>query len=224
MKKLLDELSCSVSWTGDLYSDVMALLTHNSCAHTARHSTAVAAQAGKLAKRFGADQALAQAAGWLHDVSAIIPVSRRLAVARQWGLEVLPAEETAPMLLHQRLSAVIAADLFGIVETEVLSAIGCHTTLKAQATRLDKVVLLADKIAWDQAGRPPYQRRLERALGVSLDRAVLCYLDHLWQQRATLAALHPWFVAAYQELKASVGESPAAEEQNRGGHQSAPIL
>jgi predicted HD superfamily hydrolase involved in NAD metabolism len=204
MRRCLAELSKGISWTGDLYPDVMALLTHHNCAPTARHSTAVATQAGELAERFGADRASARAAGWLHDVSAIIPASQRLAVAREWGLEVLPAEEAAPMLLHQRLSAVIAADLFDITATDLLSAIGCHTTLKAQATRLDKVVLLADKIAWDQAGTPPYQDRLTQALDVSLDHAVFCYLDHLWQQRAKLAAVHPWFVDAYLELKASV--------------------
>ena len=204
MKLLLTQLSKGLSWTGSLRTDVVALLTHNGYTTTVNHCLAVAAQARRLAVQFGADPQQAQASGWLHDVSAIIPASQRLAVARQWGLAVLPAEETAPMLLHQRLSAVIAQDLFGIQGEDVLSAVSCHTTLKGQASRLDKVVFLADKIAWDQPGTPPYQRELAQALPHSLDRAVLAYLDHLWQQRETLAAVHPWFVDAYQELEQSV--------------------
>jgi HD superfamily phosphohydrolase YqeK len=115
---------------------------------------------------------------------------------------VLTAEEAAPMLLHQRLAALIARKMLGIVDAPVLSAICCHTTLKANASRLDKVVFLADKLAWDQPGRPPYQSKLLAALDESLDRAAFCYLQHLWQHRETLQAVHPWFLEAYHELKA----------------------
>jgi predicted HD superfamily hydrolase involved in NAD metabolism len=200
MKKTLSQFADGLAWTGDLRTDVETLLVRNGYSATAEHCIAVAAQAKQLAEQFGADPQRAQAAGWLHDVSAILPVPQRLIVARQWGLEILPAEETAPMLLHQRLSAVIAQDLFDIQDRGVLNAIGCHTTLKAHASRLDKVVFVADKLAWDQPGTPPYQRPLKQALTCSLDSAALCYLDYLWQQRETLAAVHPWFVDAYHEL------------------------
>jgi predicted HD superfamily hydrolase involved in NAD metabolism len=199
MRSLLAELANGLSWTGDLRVDVTQLLVLHHYTNTAEHCATVAAQAAHLAEQFGADPQRAQAAGLLHDVSAIIPSPQRLAVARQWGLDVLPAEEKAPMLLHQKLSAVIAQDLFGVQDERVLSAIGCHTTLKAQASLLDKIVFVADKVAWDQPGEPPYQHELTQALAYSLDRAVFCYLDHLWQQRESLAAVHPWLVNAYQE-------------------------
>ena len=203
MKEELAKLSQGLLWTGDLCTDTVSLLSHNGYTKTATHCIAVAAQAKHLAEQFGADPRRAQIAGWLHDVSAILLVSQRLAIARKWRLEILPAEEKAPMLLHQKLSAVIAEDLFGIQDESVLSAIGCHTTLKAHASLLDKVVFVADKVAWDQPGTPPYQSEMEKALATSLDRAIYCYLDHLWQQRETLAAVHPWFLDAYQELKRS---------------------
>jgi len=205
MNEILSQLSHGLGWTGDLRTDVIAFLTQNGYTNTARHCTAVAAQARILAERFGADPQRAQAAGWLHDVSAILPVSQRLDTARQWGLGILPAEEAAPMLLHQRLSAVIAQDLFGVADHQVLGAIGCHTTLKAHASLLDKVVFVADKIAWDQPGTPPYLPDLKQALTHSLDKAVLCYLNHLWQRRKELAAIHPWFVDAHRELQQSIG-------------------
>jgi predicted HD superfamily hydrolase involved in NAD metabolism len=204
MKAILEQLSQGLAWTSDLRTDVMAFLTHNGCTDTAEHCITVAAQARQLAARFGADLRRAEAAGWLHDVSAILSNPQRLAAAKQWGLEVLSAEETAPMLLHQKLSAAIARDLFDVQDERILSAIGCHTTLKAHASPLDKVVFVADKIAWDQPGTPPYQSELEQALTQSLDRAALCYLDYLWQHRGELAAVHPWFVEAYHDLRHAV--------------------
>ena len=202
MRTLLEKLSNELSWTGDLQTDVTRLLARDGYTNTACHCDAVAAQAVHLALQFGADPERARAAGWLHDVSVIVPPAQRLAVARRWDLDVLPAEEKAPILLHQKLSAVIARDLFDIQDESVLSAVGCHTTLKAQASRLDKIVFVADKVSWDQPGQPPYQHEMAHALTRSLDHAVLCYLDYLWQQRETLAAVHPWFVSAYQEILA----------------------
>jgi predicted HD superfamily hydrolase involved in NAD metabolism len=201
MKEILSQLSQGFLWTGDLRTDVTALLGHFNYANTADHCKAVAAQARQLAKQFGADPERALAAGWLHDISAIVPVARRLSTARRWGLEILPAEKAAPMLLHQKLSAVIALDLFHVSDERVLGAIRCHTTLKARASLLDKVVFIADKVAWDQSGAPPYLLELEETLAHSLDRAVLCYLEHLWRRKEELAAVHPWFVDAYHDLK-----------------------
>lgn len=216
MKTILTQLSQGLAWTGDLRTDATSLLVHKGYTNTADHCIAVATQARQIAESFGVDPWRAQAACWLHDVSAIIPTQQRLLVARQWGLEILPAEESAPMLLHQKLSAVIAKDLFDIQDEGVLSAIRCHTTLKAHASLLDKVVFIADKIAWDQPDKPPYQHELATALTDSLDSAVLCYLDYLWQRRDKLAAVHPWFVDAYRELATSCRAS--ADRGHRAAH------
>ncbi|MCU0504056.1 MAG: HD domain-containing protein [Anaerolineae bacterium] len=98
---------------------------------------------------FGGNAHQAETAGWLHDISAIVPAAQRIEYTQQWGIAVFPEEAAAPMLLHQRQSAVLAAELFGVSDAAVLSAIGCHTTLKASPTTLDKIVFLADKVAWD---------------------------------------------------------------------------
>jgi HD superfamily phosphohydrolase YqeK len=66
------------------------------------------------------------------------------------------------------------------------------------ALPLDKVVFLADKIDWDQPGRPPYLDDLEEALyGMpSLDAAVKVYCDYLWEHRDEAFVPHPWFIDA----------------------------
>ncbi|CAA9587866.1 MAG: hypothetical protein AVDCRST_MAG86-3936 [uncultured Truepera sp.] len=194
-------LGRSLELTGQLPNDVPRFFARCGHAHTAAHSAQVAAQAGRLAERFGVSMPRAKAAGWLHDVSAVIPNEKRVRVALDYGIEVLPEEEKLPMIVHQKLSARLAHDLFGVADADVLSAVGCHTTLKADASPLDKVVFVADKIAWDQEGKPPYLTELAAALDGSLDRAAFVYLDYLWTRRHTLPVLHPWVAAAHRQLQ-----------------------
>lgn len=185
---------------GDVRSDVATLLFHHGLPDTLDHCARVAVEARRLAKRFAADASQAQAVGWLHDVSAVIPVSHRARAAQALGLDILPEEAKAPMLLHQRLSAVMAEEIFRVRDEAVLRAIACHTTLRGSPTLLDKVVFLADKIQWDQQIRPPYLADTLAALEQSLDQAVFCYLRYLWQERDSLPAIHPWFVSAYRRF------------------------
>jgi predicted HD superfamily hydrolase involved in NAD metabolism len=209
MDPLCAALIGGIALTGHVPDDAAALLNAHGRAETAAHCAAVAGEARRLAARFGANERRAETAGWLHDISAVIPAAQRLDYARQWRLEIQPEEAAAPMLLHQRQSAVLAAEVFGVSDPAILSAIGCHTTLKASPSVLDKVVFLADKIAWDGVGAPPYQDAILRAVEASLDEACWCYLDYLWSRRATLFAVHPWFVTAYRELSAHLGRSLA---------------
>jgi len=176
-------------------------LTHFNQTHVAKHVKAVAAKAKELAIHFGKDPIKAEQAGLLHDISAVVPNNKRIALAHELGIEVMPEEEKLPMIIHQKLSRVFAKELFGIDDDEVLSAIECHTTLKANASLLDKVVFIADKIAWDQKGTPPYLVKLLPALDKSLDAGVFVYIDYLWQMREKLKVVHPWLVDAYHDLE-----------------------
>lgn len=180
-----------LSHTGDVRADMIATLTHHGCPKTAGHCMRVAEEAKRLARRFGEDEAKTEIAGWLHDISAIIPNNQRIIVAERLGLDVLDEERQLPMIVHQKLSAVITEQAFGVSDQAILSAIGCHTTLKANALRLDKVVFVADKIAWDQPGDPPYLAEITAAVEQSLDEAALCYIEYLWQRRSSLKVVHP---------------------------------
>ncbi len=200
MHPALAPLSAHLVRTGDIARDADAYLCAHGKPHTAEHSAAVAGVARNLALRLGLEPAPAVAGGWLHDISAPIASSQRLEVATALGIEILPEERAHPMILHQKLSMPIARELFAVDDSAILSAIGCHTTLKPGASPLDMVVFLADKIARDQPGTPPYRNALLAALTKSLAAACLVYLSFLWEQRETLPVVHPWMAAAYCEL------------------------
>ena len=169
-------------------------LLERGCQAAAAHCDAVASEARRIAQshQLGAEADKAYAAGWLHDISAVIPDAHRLATARQWGVDVLPEEEEFPLLLHQKLSAVIAEKEFGIGDRDVLDAVGHHTTLRRCPGTVEKVVFLADKLAWDQPGETPHGEAVRRALQESLDEGVATYLDWVWQHREQMRVIHPW--------------------------------
>jgi predicted HD superfamily hydrolase involved in NAD metabolism len=193
--------------TGILREDVPTFLKHYGYEETAEHCRCVAEEARRVAIHFGEDPDPAEMAGWLHDCSAIFPAHERIKVARSLNVPVLPEEEKLPMIVHQKLSRVLASQLFHIEDRGVLSAVECHTTLKSNASRLDKVVFVADKIAWDQAGTPPYLDRLMAAFQRSLDHAALAYLSYLWDKRYSLTVLHPWAYEAYVQLALALDRS-----------------
>ncbi len=201
MHTRLEALVQNMTLSGHIAHDVPAFLTHHGQPKTAKHSCDVAQKAHELALQFGIDAKQAEIAGWLHDISAVFPSSERATIARDLGLAVLPEEAIFPMIIHQKLSAVIAREIFHVDDEAVLSAIACHTTLKADATLLDTVVFVADKIAWDQFGNPPYLDELLLALDKSIYHAAFVYLDYLWQMRDQLKVLHPWTAEAYTKLQ-----------------------
>jgi predicted HD superfamily hydrolase involved in NAD metabolism len=197
----LQQIITAFPLTGDIPRDASAILTHHNCPHTLDHSVRVTAAAQQLAGQYNADPQAASHAGWLHDISAAIPQNEWIKCAENWEIELLQEEHQSPLVLHQKLSAYIARHLFQVTDPDVISAIECHTTLRPGASRLDKIVFLADKLEWDQPGQPPYKAALETALQDSLNSATKWYLTYMWQRRDRLLIIHPWFRAAYQEIK-----------------------
>jgi predicted HD superfamily hydrolase involved in NAD metabolism len=197
---MFSQLCDGVVLTGRVAEDVPAFLRYHGCPKTARHCAQVAAEARRVAEIVGENATQAEMAGWLHDCSALFPAPDRVHIARQWNIPLLPEEERLPMIIHQKLSRILAAEVFGVDDVLVLDAVECHTTLKANPTRLDKVLFVADKLAWDQDGIAPYYHKLVTALEQSLDHAVFVYLKYLWDRRRTLKVFHPWAREAYLQM------------------------
>jgi predicted HD superfamily hydrolase involved in NAD metabolism len=165
------------------------------------HVTLVAEEACLLAARHGADLAAAELAALAHDLAAVVPVAVRPAVAEAMGVTVSAADRAMPALLHGPIVAAALAAKLGLDDQDVLNAVCYHSTLRAGASALEKIVFLADKIAFDPTS--PHQGEYVPALQAawSLDHAALIYLDFLldntWRYDWTL---HPRAVAAYRDL------------------------
>ncbi|ANY75272.1 HAD family hydrolase [Paenibacillus ihbetae] len=204
MHSIFKPLTEHIHFTGDLKTDIQQFLTLNQCSETAKHCLDVGAESRRLAVMFNADPVAAETAGWLHDISVVFPNHARIDAARQLSIDVLPEEEKYPMIIHQKISKVMAEQIFHITDEGILNAVGCHTTLRSNSTLLDQVLFVADKISWDQKGTPPYLIELKKNLQESLTHGAFTYINYLWERKETLKVIHPWLADAYEELRVNV--------------------
>ena len=191
--KTIEELINSAS-----FSDSDDLLRYFGQIEVAEHCTKVANEAKRLAKFFGLDEGVASTAGFLHDISNIIPQERYVEVAGEFGICVLNEEKICPVLLHQKLSKVIARDVFAIEDERVLDAIECHTTLKPYASKIDMILFIADKLSWDYTNNAEIVNGIRAGLEVSIEEGAYSYLSYMWNHRSEMRVLHPWVENAYR--------------------------
>ncbi|CEP45980.1 bis(5'-nucleosyl)-tetraphosphatase (symmetrical) YqeK [Paraclostridium sordellii] len=184
--------------TNDLKKSITEFLELNNCLDTISHSIEVANYAKDISCRYSIRSELAEVSGLLHDISAVIPNNKRIEVANILGIEIYDEERKMPLIIHQKISKVIAQDIFKINDTSILSAIECHTTLKKEPSKLDLLLFVSDKVKWDQDGNPPYLEGLLYNLDKSLEHSALYYIDYLLQNE--IKVIHPWLKDAYEYL------------------------
>lgn len=186
--------------TGDLEKDAVNLLIQNGHNETAQHCIKVAQIGSELAKRFNLDEEIAYCSGILHDTSTVIKAEDMKTYAENNNWNIDPSEQKYNFILHQRISVVVAKEYFKISDETVLSAIGCHTTLKPNASEYDMILFLADKISWDQNGVPPYLEVINEALNTSLAQACYSYIRFVLDNNMILLP-HKWLKEAEIWLK-----------------------
>jgi len=181
--------------SGDFKNDITRFLTVNNKRDTASHCIAVAAASARIARCFMLNETIAVTSALLHYISNVMQPQEMLeyAIGRNWWLDA--AERKYPFLLHQRISAVFARELFGVTDPLILSAIECHTTLKEEPSAHDMALFLADKLSWDQDGTPPYFDIVSTALGKSLVQASLEYINFVLDNGMILFP-HRWLMEA----------------------------
>ena len=149
----------------------------------AAHAQGVCQTAREMARRFGADEALAARAGILHDVTKALKPEWQLALAQKLQVELTAFERENPQLLHAKTGAAAARVIFGECE-EVCRAIEWHTTGKPDMTKLEKIVYLADMIEPNRTYpgvemiRSAAERDLDEGTSLALERTIA----HLQEQ------------------------------------------
>ena len=137
------------------------------------HVLGTAAEAAKLARRFGADETKARVAGLLHDCTKKLDMAEQLALCEQYGIRLDPLEQKALKLLHAKTGAAIARHVYG-VDNEVYEAILYHTTGRAGMSLMEKILYLADYIEPSREfANDPDVVRLREAVYDDLDRGLL---------------------------------------------------
>ncbi|WP_458118871.1 bis(5'-nucleosyl)-tetraphosphatase (symmetrical) YqeK [Paenibacillus sp. Z6-24] len=166
---------------------------HNKKPATWLHCDQVATRAIQLAEQHGLNARIALLGGWLHDIATVIPDEHKLTLAARYGFPILPEERKVPYLLHQQLSRRLIEKVFLLKEPQLLNAVGCHTTLRADMEIMDQLLFAADKLSWASCDAI---HRMNEAADRSLEEAVQIYLEHVWTDTASIPVLHPWLIAA----------------------------
>ncbi|WP_199621298.1 HD domain-containing protein [Paenibacillus alkalitolerans] len=209
MKPILEPFVEGMTFTGNLLNDVTLFFTIHNDPRTLEHTLKVADEARKIAQFY--DSSLMEKsfqAALLHDISNVIPVSKMLDFAESLSIDILEDERRYARSVHQKLSMVMARDIFGITDPEILSAIESHTTHKPRAEMVDKILFVSDKISWELPGEHGYFNEMRRLTYESnIDEAILIYLDSIWDQRDKLKLVHPWLIEAREELMVITGDS-----------------
>lgn len=182
----------SIPWTHDVRLDVPLFLQANGRPQAIGRAEKTAELAHDLARQFQLSAAQAELGGLLLDISKVVPLEQMPNLAAAGGVEILPAEAQFPILLTQKLSAVMAEHLFGVTEPRILEAIGCHQTLRMGTLPLDRMLFLANLLTGDLAEDADVQTAVSDLN--SLDEAVRRCCLRLWEVGESPVLVHPWFV------------------------------
>lgn len=125
----------------ELESVVTGLLKPNRVAHVLGcRDTAV-----ELAKLWGTDETEAARAALLHDVTKALDGPAQLTLCREYGMIPDDFSGKNPKTIHALTGSLVADRVFG-ESGNVVSAIRCHTTGKANMNMLEKIIYVADYI------------------------------------------------------------------------------
>ncbi|MDR1630038.1 MAG: HD domain-containing protein [Oscillospiraceae bacterium] len=183
--------------TGNMEIDVKNLLELNGKGDTYKHVKAVADTNVQIAKMYGLDETNCKVSGFLHDISVVIQPKDMLNYFVNGMLFIDESEKRYPFLLHQRVSKLLSESLFKIFDPNILSSIECHTTLKDNPSESDMALFIADKLSWDQDGKPPFYDIVKKELSVSLEKASYAYINYIIDNNIILYP-HQWLLQAKQ--------------------------
>ncbi len=140
-----------------------------------KHTLGVRTQAVEYSLQHNINPIQAALAALLHDSAKCLPFEVMLSYAYEAGISE-PTFLSSPALLHGPVGAYIAWNKFNIENQDVLNAITYHTVGRAEMTKLEMCIFVADAT---EPGREQYPglKRLRRLATRSLEAAVLLSLN-----------------------------------------------
>lgn len=165
------------------------------------HVGRVVSEARQLAQICELDPDRVEAAAWGHDLYRAHSEAELLQEANTLGMAVDSVQHALPMLLHGPVAAETARTAWGVDDTEVLEAIGWHTTAHAPMSLLATAVYLADKIEPEKVRDDPDLRAIRDLARRDPEAAILAYLDRELNRRlGGGGVIHPASIEARNAL------------------------
>ena len=150
------------------------------------HTLGVAYTAACMAFLYGEDPLKAELAGILHDCAKYLDDDQMLDTANQYHIQLEEVERKSIQLVHAKVGAVLAKEVYGIEDEEILNAIKYHTTGRTEMSRLEKIIYVADYIEPGRSrmnnGVEAYKLNLARSYAtIDLDMALKLILKETYE-------------------------------------------
>ena len=158
--------------------DIEEYLKKNLKTSRYEHCLGVRDSAVLLARKYKVDENKARLAGLIHDCAKNLKDEEILDLVRKQDLEISEVCFKSPQIMHGLAGAIVAKNIFKVIDEEVLNAITYHTTGRKNMTALEKIIYLADFI---EPGRDFFgvetlrvlaSKDLEKALFLAFDNTI----------------------------------------------------
>jgi len=163
-----------------------------------RHVQGVVETAGMLAEKHGVDVTRAKLAALVHDVVKEQDLDEAKQILAERGEEVYLANSSK--VWHAPLGAMVAQEVFGIEDEDVLLAVRHHPTGRAAMSDLEKVLFVAD---YTEPNRKYEGCVVVRALWDNLDLASAEILKQKLDKNSASPTMHPDTLAAHEYYRES---------------------
>ncbi len=181
------------------YNEYKKILKNRLVEKRYNHSLAVADEALRLARKYGASEQKAYLAGLLHDITKNATEKEHLNIFDTFGIMLNKVEKNAEKLWHAISGAAYVRYVLNVQDDEILDAIRYHTTAKAELPLLSKILYLADYTSRDRDYEDVDVMR--RLVDESLDKAYLYALKYSISELVGMGrAIHDDTLAAYNEV------------------------
>ena len=155
-------------WSED---EIEVYLKKNLKEHRLLHSLRVKDMAIKMAKFYNIDSEKTRIAALVHDCAKNKKSEELTNIVKKYGYDINKECKKNIQLLHGLAGAIIAKNLMGIEDQDILNAVRYHTTGRENMSMLEKIIYLADYI---EPGRKyPGVEKVRQLAFQDIDKALI---------------------------------------------------
>lgn len=142
-RKIINEVVVLIEYYKNVIKSIMSKRRYE-------HSISVSFYAKELAKVYAADEAKAEIAGILHDITKEMPEQKQLEIIKKEGVVLSSLEDKTHKLWHSISGSIYIKNELGINDEDIINAVRYHTTARKNMSLLEKIIFIADFISDDR--------------------------------------------------------------------------